>query len=189
METTPVELPVEVPAEVRVEASFQLHTDERLLGLLTSEEDRLSRHAVDEIVSRGARMIQPLSEICHDAEAWNCVGAESWAPAHATFILGAMESERALGALLDSMHESVSRNRSIVWKAIPAILGALGRPAVPSLKKRVRDVDVSNREKTVAIHALASVAARHAVEQGDAGFALPEPPADRREHQDVVQRT
>ena len=155
METTPAEV------------SFQLFTDERLLDLLRGEEDRLPRPAVDEIVGRGARMILPLSEICRDVAAWNRVGPEAWAPVHSTFILGAMESERALGALLDALHESVCRNRAVVWKALPGILGALGRPGVPSLKKRVRDADTPEREKTVVIHCLAAVAARHAVEQGD----------------------
>ena len=150
METTPVELPVEVPAEVRVEASFQLHTDERLLSLLSSEEDRLSRQAIDEIVSRGARMIQPLSDICHDAEAWNAVGAASWAPAHATFILGAMESERALGALLDSMHESVRRNRSIVWKARCPRGTHVGRRTYPSRRGIPASTAAATKSQSVA---------------------------------------
>src|SRR6185503_11002533 len=65
--------------------SFHQLTEEQLVALLHTEEDRLTRDIVDEFVGRGERMIWRLTELCRDERSWTQSGPASWAPVHATF--------------------------------------------------------------------------------------------------------
>ena len=46
--------------------SYPTLTDDALIGLLFTEEDRLSREAVDVVISRGPQMVDPLTWIVMD---------------------------------------------------------------------------------------------------------------------------
>src|SRR5688572_19355488 len=83
--------------------SYETFTDEQLLDLLVTEEDRLTRAAVDEFVARGERMVEPLTRILESEEAWKELDTHFWRPVHASFILGAIGGERAIPGLLAAL--------------------------------------------------------------------------------------
>jgi hypothetical protein len=142
-------------------------SEAQLIELLHSEEDRLERQVVDDGLSLGERMIWRLTEICRDERSWTLTGAGFWAPVHATYILGAFEDSRALMGLLASLRWSARYGVDWVFEKLPSILGRIGRPALLPLKARVSDSDAGELDRMTEIHALAAVAARHPVHQGE----------------------
>jgi hypothetical protein len=147
--------------------SFHQLTDDQLIDSLHTEEDRLTRDTVDAIVSRGERMMWRLTELCRDERSWTRSGPAFWAPVHATFILGAFEDSRALMGLLASLRWSAKYDVDWVYEKLPAILGRIGRPAILPLKARVADRDNSELDRRTELFALAAVAARHPIHQGE----------------------
>jgi len=69
--------------------SFHELTEEQLIELLHTGEDRVTREVVDECVARGERMLWRLTDLCREERSWTQTGPAFWAPVHATFILGA----------------------------------------------------------------------------------------------------
>ena len=136
---------------------FAALSDEQLLGLLRTEEDRLPRAAVDEFVHRGERMIAPLTGICNDLDAW----MDSWAPVHATFILGALGGERVLDGLLAATHGSAEGRADEVVDALGALLGSIGPAALPRLRAQVLDAEKDEEVRVRALEGMAGAAARH----------------------------
>src|SRR5579884_1017645 len=108
-------------------------TDEALLGLLATEEDRLPRAAVEEIVFRGARMIGPLTRIVTDPENWQADLPAWWAPIHATFLLGAIGGADVIEGLLAAAKWSDAYDVDWVVEVLPSIFGRLGIAARPLL--------------------------------------------------------
>jgi hypothetical protein len=147
--------------------SFHQLTEEQMIDLLHAEEDRLSRDVVDEFVARGERMIWRLTELCRNENSWTQGGPASWAPVHATFILGAFQDSRALMGLLASLRWSARHDFDWVYEKLPSILGRLGRPAIPPLKARVADSETSELDRMTELHALAAIAAQHPIHQGE----------------------
>jgi hypothetical protein len=147
--------------------SFQLLTDAQLMGYLATAGDRLPRGLVDEALRRGESLIAPLSELCRDDQAWRQTGASYWAPIHATYLLGAMESPGALPGLLAALRWSVRYDVDWVHDLLPSIFGPLGRAAVPPLRQRAFDVEGRDDDRTAAVRCLAGVAAHHPVLQGE----------------------
>ncbi len=70
------------------EAGFERLSDEVLVGLLTAEQGRLPREAVNEFIRRGARIVPALAAILRDEGAW-LPEDDRWTsrPVHATYIL------------------------------------------------------------------------------------------------------
>jgi hypothetical protein len=147
--------------------SFHQLTEEQLVETLFTAEDRLTREAIDEFVARGERMIWRLTELCREESSWTRTGPAFWAPVHATFILGAYEDSRALMGLLASLRWSAKYDVDWVYEKLPSILGRIGRPALLPLKARVGDRDTGELDRRTEIHALAGVAARHPIHQGE----------------------
>ena len=147
-------------------SSHRLNEGE-LIALLHSEEDRLERQVVDDGLSLGERMIWRLTDLCRDERSWTLTGSGFWAPVHATFILGAFEDSRALMGLLASLRWSARYGVDWVLEKLPSILGRIGRPALLPLKARVVDSDAGELDRMTEIHALAAVAARHPIHQGE----------------------
>lgn len=114
-------------------------TDEALLGLLATEEDRLPGAAVDEIVSRGARMIGLLTQIVTAPENWQADLPAWWAPIHATFLLGAIGGPGAIGGLLAAAKGSDAYDVDWVFEVLPSIFGRLGTTARPPLLQWLQD--------------------------------------------------
>lgn len=148
-------------------ASIRLLADEDLLNLLATEEDRLPRPVVDEILRRADDLTDALVRLCTDPDLWGAEGPAAWAPVHATLLLGARPTPRALPALLAALREAARRRIAWLLEALPGAFGELGRPGVAPLKVRALDRAASDLERDLALRALAAVAARTPIEQGE----------------------
>ena len=151
---------------MRAVSGFVL-TDDQLLDFLRLEEDRVPRPVAEEILRRGDWMREPLTAICRDEHAWHQEGPAFWTPVHAAYLLGAIGGTGALKGLLGALRWSSRYDVDWVWESLPAMIGPLGRAAVPPLRAHAFDPDGGERERVVAVHALAAVAARHSIEQGE----------------------
>lgn len=137
-------------------------SDDALLDRLATEEDRLPREAVDEIVRRGERMIAPLTAICEDARAWeDGEDAVFWRQLHGAFILGAIGGEGALPGLLAALRHASENDVDWLDDALPSMLGRIGKPAIEPLLEIARDTDEQNDPRIHAIDGLAAIAAQH----------------------------
>jgi hypothetical protein len=105
---------------------FRLFDDEELIALLFTQEDRLPRAAVDEIVARGSRLLGSLIAIVIDSRNWAAPLPDWWAPVHATFILAAIPDPTCDAPLLSAMRDAEARGNDWISGAMPAILGARG---------------------------------------------------------------
>ena len=150
-------------------AGISLHrlTEDQLIEFLRGSEDTITRDLVDEYVARGERMVWKLTDLCRDERSWMQGGAAFWAPVHATFILGAFEDSRALMGLLAALRWSAKYDVDWVYERLPAIIGRIGRPAILPLKARVADRETPELDRRTEIHALAGIAARHPIHQGE----------------------
>src|SRR5262245_59238080 len=109
-------------------------SDERLLELLRTQEDRLPRAAADEIVRRGPALLPALEALCADERAWTAPGPVAWAPVHAAFLLGAVGGPAALPGLLAALRHSARADVRRVWQTAPSLVGRLGRAAAAPLR-------------------------------------------------------
>jgi len=112
---------------------YETLSDEALVKLLFTEEDRLPRLAVDEFVARGERTIHPLTEIIEEPLNWMDSTAAWWAPIHATFILGAIGGIRAIPGLLKAIEMAEANDCDWVTSAIPSMFRPFGSAARPGL--------------------------------------------------------
>jgi len=142
------------PSTVAVD--YRSFTDERLLDLLLTEEDRLTRAAVDEFVARGERMVEPLTRILQEEESWSEMIPAFWRPVHATFILGAIGGERVVPALLTALQHANDHDIDWISERLPSIFAA-----VASLLRHSRETDPGSYARWDAFRALAGIAARH----------------------------
>lgn len=131
-------------------------TDEALLGLLVTEEDRLPHAAIDEFVARAPRIIAPLADLVADSEAWQAELPAFWAPIHATYILGAIGGARVVPALIRAMEQAQAQDCDWVTGEIPSIMGRLGAPARPLLTALLNDRSGSAYLRATAAEALAA---------------------------------
>jgi hypothetical protein len=83
--------------------NYSMLPDDELLDLLYTEEDCLSRAAVDEVIRRGERMAPLLSEIVSNQFKWTRQVPEWWAVVHASFLLGAIGTESTVIPLLRAL--------------------------------------------------------------------------------------
>src|SRR5204863_226164 len=105
---------------------------------LRTQEDRLSREVVDEFLRRGERILLPLTDLCRDERSWKQTDALYWTRIHAAFILGATGDERAVKGLLAALRWSARYDVDWVYRAMPSMLGAVGRAALGALMARER---------------------------------------------------
>ncbi len=142
--------------------SYQTFTDDRLLDLLLTEEDRLPRAAVDEFIARGERMIEPLTRILESREAWHEDGAGFWRPVHAAYILGAIGGEKAVAGLISALRFSMDTDMDWVSEELPSMFAAIGSPAIWPLLCHSREANRESYERWKTFSALAAIAARFA---------------------------
>ena len=136
-------------------------TDEQLLELLVTEEDRLPREAVDEILRRRERLRAPLEEICRREKFWCDDSGHFWQPVHASFILAAMRDPSALPALLDAMRWANIYDVDWVCEPMPSMLAAAGEEGVPLLKERLLETAAPKYDKAIVVEALELLASAH----------------------------
>ncbi|MFZ5877276.1 MAG: YecA family protein [Nitrospirota bacterium] len=114
-------------------------SDDALLGLLSTEEDRLPRAAADAIIARGARMVPPLTWVVMDPSNWQTDSSAWWAPIHAAYLLAAIGGEDAFMGLLTAADHAEAHECEWILTALPAMLGRQGAGIRPYLSERVRD--------------------------------------------------
>jgi hypothetical protein len=137
-------------------AAFARLSDDDLLGLLFTEEDRLPRPAVDEILSRRHRLTGALIAVIIDPRNWNVPRPAWWATVHATFILGAIDDPIGDAALFSAMRDAEVQNCDWISMAMPSILGRRGRRVRDILSKITAD---SGEEPPLRVTALSALAA------------------------------
>jgi hypothetical protein len=108
-------------------------SDDALLKLLSTEEDRLPRAAVDEFLRRGGRMAAPLLRIVDDRGLWDSPPPGCYAPTHAAFLLAALQPPDALVPLLRAIHIAFELQETFVTDYADLILARFGPDALPSL--------------------------------------------------------
>jgi hypothetical protein len=113
--------------------------DDLLISLLFTEGDRVSRDLIDEIIGRGPAMVDPLTWLVMDVEAWRAAPPAHWAPIHAVFALGGIGGEPALMGLLAAADHAEACGAEPVIAALPAIFARVGSVARPLLSERLRD--------------------------------------------------
>jgi len=148
--------------EVREQmTNYQSLSNDRLLELMYTEEDRLPRAAVDEFLRRGEEMVELLGEIAEDRNEWQYPECDQWAAVHATFILGAGGSEKAVPSLLKALRFASAYDNDLVSDELPAIFGKIGRPAMDGLRYIALDKTSDWDPRAVALSGLEAVAVNH----------------------------
>ncbi len=105
-------------------------SDDDLLRLLSKEEDRLPRAAVDELLRRLPGLRPRLTQIIEDEGRWE---AQDWAPTHATFVLAKEKAPSSLEALLRGLDHAVTHDHAMVLDAADSMLASYGPDAIPTL--------------------------------------------------------
>ncbi|MEK9140537.1 MAG: hypothetical protein AAB308_05745, partial [Nitrospirota bacterium] len=131
-------------------------TDEVLLDLLVTVEDRLPRAAVDEFLARAPRIIAPLTALVSARESWQQELPAWWAPIHATYLLGAIGDPSVIPALILAIEHAEAQDCDWVTGEIPSILGRFGAPARPPLITLLNDRPRSPYLRATAAEALAA---------------------------------
>lgn len=107
-------------------------SDDAMIDLLSTEEDRLSRAAVDDLVGR-PHLAPRLAALIDEEELWTIHDASGWAPVHATFILAAMKPPGGLDAVLRALERAAAQEETFLMEVADALLAAFGPRSVPSL--------------------------------------------------------
>jgi hypothetical protein len=105
---------------------YAMLSDDELLDLLYTAEDRLPRAAADEVVRRGERTVPLLSEIVSNQFKWTRRVPEWWAVVHASFLLGAIGTESTVIPLLRAPRWADAFDCDWVTEAMPSIFGRIG---------------------------------------------------------------
>lgn len=137
--------------------TYQTLSDDDLLNLLFTEEDRLPRVAVDEFIRRGERMVKPLSEIVSDQYIWTKALPEWWAVVHAMYILGGIGGKKVILPLLRGMRWAVAYDCDWVTEALPSIFGKIGVAAITGLKFIANDNTSDWYTRSIALEGLAAI--------------------------------
>jgi hypothetical protein len=107
-------------------------SDDAMIDLLSTEEDRLSRAAVDEILRR-PRLAPRLAALIDEEELWTADDPSLWAPIHAAFILAAMRPPGGLEAVLRALERSAKHEETFLMDVADSMLAAFGPESVPAL--------------------------------------------------------
>lgn len=140
------------------EKRFQTLSDEALLDLLYTAGDRLSREVVDELLRRGPRVLPVLAEIVADKSAWTLPLPEWWAPVHATYLLGAMDTPVALVPLLTALRWADAFDCDWVTEDLPSIFAGQSAAAFEPLLVVAQDATAGPGARSVALASLAAIA-------------------------------
>ncbi len=131
-------------------------TDDKLMDLLLSEGDRLSRGAVDEIILRGG-MVERLGRLVSDPYNWNEPLPAWWAVVHAVYIMGAVAPEETVLPLLRSLRYAEACENDWVTEDLPSIFGAVGPRAAGGLRRIAEDVTTGWYARAIALEGLAAI--------------------------------
>jgi SEC-C motif/Protein of unknown function (DUF2384) len=147
-----------------------------LIDLLTRDEDRAPRNAIDECARRGEEMVRALEELCGAEGFWKESAAlgEWWMRAHAAMILGLIASERAGHALVSLMRrlerakdEHLQGWLSGYW---PAFFRNKPQALLPPLQELAQDRGVDWYMRIQAIEAVLAFGERGGAEALEAAL-------------------
>ncbi|MHB8844790.1 MAG: HEAT repeat domain-containing protein [Nitrospirota bacterium] len=148
---------------------FHSISDEQLMGLLFTGEDRLRRTIVDEFIRRKGRMVRPHAEVIRYSHIWTSEPPEWWAAVHCVYILGAIGGAEVVTPLLKALRYAVAHECDWVTEEIPSIFGKVGLPAVEGLKQLAADETTDWYARALAIGGLEGIIIHH-TEIGDDVF-------------------
>ncbi|MBI2920543.1 MAG: SEC-C domain-containing protein [Planctomycetes bacterium] len=101
-------------------------SDDELLALLRTEEDRLPRDAAQEILNRLDRVEEALVALLGSDAAWRDLGPAWWAPLHATRILAVSARPSAFEAVVGAIRRGYAEKRDWIILEAAAHLAAFG---------------------------------------------------------------
>ena len=107
-------------------------SDDAMIDLLSTQEDRLSRAAVDEILRR-PRLAPRLIALIDEEELWTAHDPSCWAPIHAAFLVAAMKPPGGLEAVLRALERSATNEETFLMDVADSLLAAFGPESVPAL--------------------------------------------------------
>jgi hypothetical protein len=136
-------------------------SDEKLVDLLFTEEDRLPRGVVDEFVRRGG-MTERLGRIVGDPYNWNEPLPAWWAVVHGVYILGAIGTPDAVLPLLRALRYAEACENDWVTEDLPAIFGKIGIPALEGLRGMAADRTGGWLTRAATLESLAAITLSHA---------------------------
>ncbi len=136
-------------------------SDDALLEILFTQEDRVPRVVVDEFVRRGSEIVPLLWAVVAETNYWQIDGPKWWAPIHATFILGAIGGEEVVTPLIMSLRFADAYDCDWVFEALPSIFGKIGPVALKPLEDVVWDQSNNWFVRARAIDALAAITIDH----------------------------
>jgi len=139
-------------------------SDDALLQLLSTEEDRLSRAAVDEILRRGERLTPALLGLVDDRRQWE----HSSAPIHATFLLARLQPPGVLAPLLGAVRTAFELGETFVQDYTDLILAACGPDALETLISLARNRSEPFELRIAVNEAVARIGLAHVVAKATA---------------------
>jgi hypothetical protein len=160
-------------------------TDQELLQRLFTEEDRVSRETVDEILRRGATLGPELLRILRDEAAWDAEFPAGWAVVHAAYLLAALRPPGSLDALVAAVDRAADYDDDWLSEPAPFLLAAYGPDALPVLRTAAFDRRRDPYARVWMFEALSLIADRHPETRETVMAALREVVDDRRCDQDV----
>ena len=160
-------------------------SDEELVRLVFTEEDRLPMEFAREVISRGERIVARLDEVASEHCAWHRSGAAWWAPVHAVFLLGAIGGEAAIDPLIDALLLAEEFENEWVTEELPPIFGRLGPKALGPLRAIVLAAKADWMTRHTAMACMAAVALRHPQEDAEVFRLIARVAADEAEGDDV----
>ena len=105
-----------------------------VLRPLFTEEDRLTRGQVDEILRHGPAIVPELVRLLEDEDAWEAEFPAGWAVVHAAYLLAALRPPGSLEPLLEAVERAADYDEDWITEPAPFFLAAYGPPAVPLLR-------------------------------------------------------
>ncbi len=133
-----------------------------LLQPLFTEEDRLSREAVDAILKRGPELAPALVRILEDDAVWEDEeSAAGWAVIHAAYLLASLRLPGSLDVLLKAVERALDTELELIVEAAPHLFAAYGPAALPTLQAAAADVDRDPYARVFANEAVALIAWTH----------------------------
>jgi hypothetical protein len=160
-------------------------SDDALLQLLSTEEDRLPRGAVDEIVRRAARLTPALARMADDRALWERPDPAAYAPAHATFILAALHPPDSFEILLRAVRIAVELEDYFAIDYGDMVLASGGPDAFPILRSVAESSKEPYELRLSAIEAIARIGLLHPDARALAREFLLKTARNRREDADL----
>ncbi|MFZ5594128.1 MAG: UPF0149 family protein [Pseudomonadota bacterium] len=139
-------------------------SEQGLMLLIVTQEDRLPRTVVDECVRRGSAMLPLLAEYLENEQNWSpdAVNPQRWALLHCIFILGAMDDPPAAAPLVSAFKRMREFPGDDLWDWIGAYWPILFRnkqaAAVTELRRVAEDPAYDWYPRSIAMGCVVAVA-------------------------------